>query len=211
MASQKTKTLKIILDHCTRPVVLFSHQINNLLWVGLCMCTKLVFWLPSWISYQTADFVPSGKLTPAQSSLRVGGRCYKPMTMIRMSVAAVTVSLAAKISLCTVIVYNHRLGWHYNGSIKLAPGVEGEFPAVSSGGWNRKLLKCDWTSLCGILYIVDNLPAFPLDFEDWNNWDWLASHRHLMCSIPPETESCCMPLDRLHRSYILFCLVFCFI
>ena len=46
------------------------------------------------------------------------------MTVIRMSVATVTASLAAEISLCTVIVYNHRLGrrkWRYNRSIKPAP------------------------------------------------------------------------------------------
>ena len=48
------------------------------------------------------------------------------MTMIRMSVATVTASLAAEISLCAVIVYNHRLGrrkWCYNRSIKPAPGT----------------------------------------------------------------------------------------
>ena len=48
------------------------------------------------------------------------------MTMIRMLVATVTASLAAEISLCAVIVYNHRLGWrkwHYNRSIKPAPGT----------------------------------------------------------------------------------------
>ena len=48
------------------------------------------------------------------------------MTVIRMSVATVTASLAAEISLCAVIVYNHRLGrrkWRYNRSIKPAPGV----------------------------------------------------------------------------------------
>ena len=48
------------------------------------------------------------------------------MTVIRMSVATVTVSLATEISLCALIVYNHRLGWHkwhYNHSIKPAPGV----------------------------------------------------------------------------------------
>ena len=47
------------------------------------------------------------------------------MTVIRMSVATVTASLAAEISLCAVIVYNHRLGrrkWRYNRSIKPAPG-----------------------------------------------------------------------------------------
>ena len=46
--------------------------------------------------------------------------------MIRMSVATVTTSLAVKMSLCTVIVYNHCLGqckWHYNLSIKPAPDV----------------------------------------------------------------------------------------
>ena len=32
--------------------------------VGFCTCTEPVFWRPSWISYQTADFVPSGKLKP---------------------------------------------------------------------------------------------------------------------------------------------------
>ena len=32
------------------------------------------------------------------------------MTVIRMSVATVTASPAAEISLCVVIVYNHRLG-----------------------------------------------------------------------------------------------------
>ena len=49
----------------------------------------------------------------------------KTMTVIRMSVATVTASLAAEISLCAVIVYNHRLGrrkWRYNRSIKPAPG-----------------------------------------------------------------------------------------
>ena len=48
------------------------------------------------------------------------------MTVIRMSVATVTASLAAKISLCAVIVYNHRLGrrkWRYNRSIKPAPDM----------------------------------------------------------------------------------------
>ena len=30
--------------------------------------TEPAFWQPSWISYQTVDFVPSSKLTPAQSS-----------------------------------------------------------------------------------------------------------------------------------------------
>ena len=48
------------------------------------------------------------------------------MTVIRMSVATVTTSLAAEISLCAVIVYNHRLGrrkWRYNHSVRPAPGV----------------------------------------------------------------------------------------
>ena len=51
------------------------------------------------------------------------------MTVIRMSVATVTASLATEISLCAVIVYNHRLGrrkWRYNRSIKPAPDVLGE-------------------------------------------------------------------------------------
>ena len=46
------------------------------------------------------------------------------MTIIRMSVATVTASLAIKISLCAVIVYNHSLGqckWCYNRSFKPAP------------------------------------------------------------------------------------------
>jgi len=49
------------------------------------------------------------------------------MTVIRMSVATVTASLAAEISLCAVIVYNHRLGqrkWRYNRSIKPAPELQ---------------------------------------------------------------------------------------
>ena len=48
------------------------------------------------------------------------------MTAIRMSVATVTALLAAKLSLCAVTVYNHRLGrriWRYNRSIKPAPGL----------------------------------------------------------------------------------------
>ena len=48
------------------------------------------------------------------------------MSMIRMSVATVTASMAAKISLCAVTVYNHRLGrsnWCYNRSIKPAPAM----------------------------------------------------------------------------------------
>ena len=49
------------------------------------------------------------------------------MTVIRMLVATVTSSLATEISLCAVIVYNHRLGrrkWCYNRSIKPAPGYK---------------------------------------------------------------------------------------
>ena len=48
------------------------------------------------------------------------------MTVIRMSVATVTASLASKISLCAVMVYNHRLGrrkWRYNRSVKPAPEI----------------------------------------------------------------------------------------
>ena len=44
------------------------------------------------------------------------------MTMIRMSVATVTASVAAEISLCAVRVYNHHLGrhkWRCNRSINL--------------------------------------------------------------------------------------------
>ena len=53
------------------------------------------------------------------------------MTVIRMSVATVTASLAAEMSLCAVIVYNHRLGrrkWRYNRSIKPAPEVNINLP-----------------------------------------------------------------------------------
>ena len=53
------------------------------------------------------------------------------MTVSRMSVATVTASLAAEISLCDVIVYNRCLGrrkWRYNRSIKPAPGR-------GRGGW----------------------------------------------------------------------------
>ena len=52
--------------------------------------------------------VPSGTLTPAQSSLQVEAG-VSTMTVIRVSVTSVTASMAAKILLCTVIVYNHRL------------------------------------------------------------------------------------------------------
>ena len=48
------------------------------------------------------------------------------MTVIRISVATATTSMAAEISLCAVIVYNHRLGrrkWRYNRSIKPAPDL----------------------------------------------------------------------------------------
>ena len=38
---QKNKNAEIILGHPTRPVVLFSHQIYDLLRVGLCTCTEL--------------------------------------------------------------------------------------------------------------------------------------------------------------------------
>ena len=44
------------------------------------------------------------------------------MTMIRMSVATVTASLASEISLCAVRVYNHHLGrhnWRCNSSVNL--------------------------------------------------------------------------------------------
>ena len=50
------------------------------------------------------------------------------MTVIRMSIATVTALLATEISLCAVIVYNHRLRrrkWRYNRSIKPAPGALG--------------------------------------------------------------------------------------
>ena len=53
-----------------------------------------------------------------------------------MSVATVTDSLAAKMSLCIDTVYNHRLGqrkWRYNRSIKPAPGVDtAQFSAHST-------------------------------------------------------------------------------
>ena len=55
----------------------------------------------------------------------MGGEVLYTMTAIRMSVATVTASLATKISLCAVIVYNHCLGrhkWRYTRSIKPAPG-----------------------------------------------------------------------------------------
>ena len=66
--------------------------------------------------------------------------------MIRMSVATVTASLAAKISLCAVRVYNHHLGWHKgrcNHSIKPAPEAlmlqNGEPRTRSSGlNWNME-------------------------------------------------------------------------
>ena len=47
------------------------------------------------------------------------------MTVLRISVATATASLAAKISLCAVRTYNHRLGRRkrlYNRFIKPAPG-----------------------------------------------------------------------------------------
>ena len=47
------------------------------------------------------------------------------MTVIRMSVATVTASLAAKVSLCAVTVYNHRLGRRKrrcNRSVNPVPG-----------------------------------------------------------------------------------------
>ena len=47
------------------------------------------------------QFVPRSKLTPAQSSLHVCVMLYT-MTVIRISVATVTASLAAKISHCAV-------------------------------------------------------------------------------------------------------------
>ena len=46
-ASTKPKSSEIILDHRTCQVVLFSHQIYDLLRVGLCTCTEPVFWRPS--------------------------------------------------------------------------------------------------------------------------------------------------------------------
>ena len=52
------------------------------------------------------------------------------MTVIRMSVATVTASLAAEISLYAVIVYNHRLGrrkWRSNRSVKPAPDRQHSF------------------------------------------------------------------------------------
>ena len=59
------------------------------------------------------------------------------MTTIRMSVATVTASLATKISLCAVIVHNHRLGrrkGRYNRCIKPAPGVQ--IQLRTCGNWN---------------------------------------------------------------------------
>ena len=72
------------------------------------------------------------------------------MTVIRMSVANVTASMAAEISLCAVIVYNHRLGrrkWRYNRSVKPAPGREVTFSVMYPSGFK---VPCTSAEKCGV-------------------------------------------------------------
>ena len=73
------------------------------LWVGLCMCTKPVFQWPSWISYQTAWVCTQWQANASTEQFtclwRGGWYKWGPWWM---SVATVTASLAAKISVCAV-------------------------------------------------------------------------------------------------------------
>ena len=64
-----------------------------------------------------------------------------------MSVASVSASLAAKISLCAVIVYNHRLArrkWRYNRSIKPAPDRAAAVCSVSELQKQRPSCQREW-------------------------------------------------------------------
>ena len=96
------------------------------------------------------------------------------MTVIRMSVATVTASLAAEISLCAVIVYNHHLGWRkwrYNHSIKLAPGVL-DLELVSgflTGGTMAGI----YTSIPVYWYIY-----LPLYLQFWSVGQWISNWRY---------------------------------
>ena len=76
-----------------------------------------------------------------------------------MSVATVTASLAAKISLCAVIVYNHRLGrrkWRYNRSIKPAPGLH-------TACWSH----CDWMAWLHVLVVVYCVQGLLCPVRQW--------------------------------------------
>ena len=67
----KTKNAEIILDHRTRPVDLFSHEIYDLLESDCARVPSRSFGGHHESQIKQLDIVPSGKL--AQSSLRVGG------------------------------------------------------------------------------------------------------------------------------------------
>ena len=97
------------------------------------------------------------------------------MTVSRMSVATVTASLAAEISLCAVIVYNHRLGQRYNRSIKPAPGryVDStlNISRVAEIGKQRAaFFVC--ISMCGTLYRPKERPelSFAFEFDPWTSF-----------------------------------------
>ena len=103
----ETKNAEITLDHQTRPVDLFHHEIYNLFDL---VCAHVPNW--SFGSYhefhiKQLNFIPSSMLTPAHSSLHGWGgegeviNYEYTMTVIRMSVATVTASPATKnITLC---------------------------------------------------------------------------------------------------------------
>ena len=98
---------------------------------GHCLADKMEncngeLWTLDWENIQFIFWTREGikcfwteNLCSAECSFLQWGVGDGVMTMIRMSVATVTASLAAEISLCAVRVYNHHLGWHCNRSINL--------------------------------------------------------------------------------------------
>ena len=104
------------------------------------------------------------------------------MTVIRMSVATVTTSLAAKLSLCAVVVYNHRLGWCkccYNHSIKLAPGhhqaVLGSVLQVPSNGARNSILPASSSTYSGTL-LLGNWQNFVFLFYSFSVRHCISCH-----------------------------------
>ena len=73
----ETQNTEIIPDHRTRLVDLFSHQIYNLSKSDCARVLNQSLGCHHESCIKQLKFIPSGKLTPVQSSLRVGGRCYK--------------------------------------------------------------------------------------------------------------------------------------
>ena len=69
----ETKNGKINLGHYTSPVVSFSHQIYNLFKSDCARVLNQSFGSHCEYCIKQLEFVPSSKLMPVQSSLRMAG------------------------------------------------------------------------------------------------------------------------------------------